>query len=83
MVYRLEAKHALRRTKRIGNANVFEAVVTRSETETRLLDDLLTFFGGGTRRVMAHLIERDQLSLEDIEDAEKRLRALKRRKGGR
>ena len=82
MVYRLEAKKALRCTKRIGNANIFEAVVSRHATEHRLLDDVLTFFGGGTKGVMAHLIETGRLTLEDIEDAEERLRALKRKKGG-
>jgi predicted transcriptional regulator len=81
MVYRLEAKKALQRTKRIGNANVFEAVVSRRATERRLLDDVLTFFGGGTKGVMAHLIDTGQLTLGDIEDAEQRVRALKRRKG--
>jgi predicted transcriptional regulator len=82
MVYRLAAKKALRCTKRIGNANVFEALASRRATERRLLDEVLTFFGGGTKGVMAHLIDTGQLTLGDIEDAEQRLRALKRRKGG-
>ena len=83
MVYRLEAKGALRCSKRIGKANVFEAVLSRRAAEHRLLDDVLTAFGGGTRRVMTHLIEMGRLTLEDVEDAEKTLRALKRKKGGR
>jgi BlaI family penicillinase repressor len=82
MVYRLEAKKALRCTKRIGNANVFEAVISRRATEKRLLDEVVAFFGGGTRRVMTHLIETGQLTLEDIEDAEKSLRAFKRKRSG-
>jgi predicted transcriptional regulator len=81
MVYRLEAKGALQCTKRIGNANVFEAVVSRLATEHKLLDDVLAFFGGGSKRVMAHLIDTGQLTLADIEDAEQRLRALDQRKG--
>ena len=81
MVYRLEAKHALRCTKRVGNANVFEAVVSRDAIEHRFLNDVLAFLGGGPKRVMAHLIDTGQLTLADIEDAEQRLRALKRRKG--
>ena len=83
MVYRLEAKHALRCTKRVGNANVFEAVVSRDAIEHRFLNDVLAFLGGGPKRVMAHLIDTGQLTLADIEDAEQRLRALKRRKGTR
>jgi BlaI family transcriptional regulator, penicillinase repressor len=80
MVYRLEAKHALRCTKRVGNANIFEAVVSRDAIEHRFLNDVLAFLGGGPKRVMAHLIDTGQLTLADIEDAEQRLRALKRRK---
>ena len=53
MVYRLEAKHALRCTKRVGNANVFEAVVSRDAIEHRFLNDVLAFLGGGPKRVMA------------------------------
>lgn len=81
MVYRLEAKHALRCVKRVGNANVFEAVVSRDALEHRLLNDVLAFLRGGPKRVMAHLIDTGQLTLSDIEDAEQRLRALKPRKG--
>ena len=42
----------------------------------------MTFFSGGMKGVMAHLIETGQLTLADVEDAEKALRALKRKKGG-
>ena len=82
IVYRLEAKGALRCAKRIGNANVFEALISRGTTERHLLDDVVRFFGGGMKGVMAHLIETGQLTLADVEDAEKALRALKRTKGG-
>src|SRR5215470_11059919 len=56
-VYRLEAKQAVRRTRKIGNAHIFEAVVTRQAAERRFLDDLLRLFGGRSQPVMAHLIE--------------------------
>ena len=82
IVYRLEAKKALRCTKRVGNANIFEAVVLRRATEHRLLDEVLAFFAGGSKGVMAHLIETGQLTLEDVEEAERRARALRRKKGG-
>ena len=36
MVARLEAKRAVRKVKKIGNAHIFEAVVTRSAAQGRL-----------------------------------------------
>src|SRR5688572_32922453 len=75
MVYRLEAKGALRRTRKIGNAHVFEATTTRESVQTRLLKELLGLFGGSARPVMAHLVEMGKISSEDIEDAQKLLRA--------
>jgi BlaI family penicillinase repressor len=74
MVYRLEAKGALRRTRKIGNAHVFEATTTRASVQTRLLKELLGLFGGNARPVMAHLVEMGKISREDIEDAQKLLR---------
>ena len=46
MVYRLEAKKAIRRVKKIGNAHIFEAMISRSAAQRRLVDELLSFFGG-------------------------------------
>ena len=76
MVYRLEAKHVVRRTGKVNNAHLFEAVVTRDAAQRRLVDDLLRMFGGRSQPVMAHLIEAGKLTLEDLEDAEKTLRRL-------
>jgi predicted transcriptional regulator len=75
MVYRLETKGALRRTKKIGNAHVFEAATSRSSVQTRLLRELLGLFGGSAKPVMAHLVEMGKISHEDIEDAQKLLDA--------
>src|ERR671924_2299075 len=74
MVYRLEAKKAVRRTKKIGNAHIFEAVVSRAAAQRRLIDELLSFFGGRSQPVMAHLIEAGKLTLEDVQEAEQLLR---------
>src|SRR5579871_2532728 len=60
-VYRLEAKKALRKVKTIGNANIFEAAVTRDAAQSRLVDDLLGLFGGHAKPVMARLIESGKL----------------------
>jgi predicted transcriptional regulator len=76
MVYRLEAKKAIRRVKKIGNAHIFEAAVTRASAQRRLIDELLAFFGGRSQPVMAHLIETGKLTLEDVQQAEQTLRKL-------
>jgi BlaI family transcriptional regulator, penicillinase repressor len=83
MVYRLEAKGAVRRVKKIGNAHVFEAAVSRDSAQRRLIDELLSFFGGRTQPVMAHLIESGRLTLEDVKEAEKALRKLSKKEGSR
>src|SRR3712207_7701862 len=56
LVYRLEEKGAVRRVKKAGNADVFEPVVTRRATVRRLVDELLGFFGGSPRTLMAQLV---------------------------
>jgi|SRR5215831_67045 len=76
MVYRLEAKKAVHRAKKISNAHIFEATITRGSAEKRLIDDLLGLFGGRTQPVMAHLIESGKLTMQDIKDAERALREL-------
>jgi BlaI family penicillinase repressor len=78
-VYRLEAKKAVRRVKKVGNFHIFEAAVSRTAAQRRLVDDLLALFGGRTQPVMAHLIESGKLTLEDIKEAEKILRRLARK----
>ena len=76
MLYRLEAKNAVRRSKKIGNAHIFEAVVSRNAAQGRLIDELLALFGGRAQPLMSHLIESGQLTLDDIEEARKTLRGL-------
>jgi predicted transcriptional regulator len=76
MVYRLEAKKALRRAKKIGNAHIFEATISREAAQRRLVDEFLSFFGGRMQPVMAHLIEAGNLSPKDVADAEKLLKDL-------
>ena len=78
MVYRLEAKKALRRARKIGNAHIFEAVISRDTAKARLVDEFLSLFGGRMQPVMAQLIEAGNLSSKDVADAEKLLRELSR-----
>jgi BlaI family penicillinase repressor len=75
-VYRLEGKKVLRCVKRISNANIFEAVISRSDAQRRLVDDLLSLFGGRAKPVMARLVESGTLTLEDVKEAEQALRRL-------
>jgi BlaI family transcriptional regulator, penicillinase repressor len=75
-VYRLEAKRAVRRVKKIGNAHIFEALVSRGAAQRKLVDELLALFGGRTQPVMAHLVESGKLTLADVREAEKALRKL-------
>jgi len=79
-IYRLEGKKAVRRVKKISNAHIFEAVVSRNAAQRRLIDELLGLFGGRTQPVMAHLIESGKLTLDDVQEAEKTLRELAREK---
>lgn len=73
IVYRLEEKGAVRRVKKVGNAHIFEAIVTRKAAHGRLIDELLNVFGGSPRSLMAQLVETGQLTLEDIKSLEKTL----------
>ncbi|MCX7280245.1 MAG: BlaI/MecI/CopY family transcriptional regulator [Alphaproteobacteria bacterium] len=84
MVYRLETKKALRRVRKIGNAHIFEAVISRDAAKARLVDEFLSMFGGRMQPVMAQLIEAGNLSSKDVADAEKLLRdlAVKKKKEG-
>lgn len=78
-VYRLlEGKKAVKIVKRISNANIFDAAITRDDAGRRLFDDLLALFGGRTKPVMAHLVKTGQLTLADIQEAERALRQYRK-----
>jgi predicted transcriptional regulator len=79
-VYRLEEKGAVRRVRKIGNAHIFEAALSRQDASDRLIDDLLSIFGGRTQPVMAQLAESGKLTLDDIREAEKLIRDFEREK---
>lgn len=74
MIYRLEEKKAVRRVKKIGNAHVFEPLVTQKSVYRRLIDDLVEVFGGRAEPVMSYLAESGKLTLADIREAEKVLK---------
>ena len=76
-VYRLlEGKKAVKIVRRISNANIFDAAISRDDAGQRLMDDVLALFGGRTKPVMAHLVESGKLTLEDVKEAEQAIRRL-------
>jgi BlaI family transcriptional regulator, penicillinase repressor len=75
-VYRLEGKKAVRRVRKIGNAHIFEAIVPRDVARLRLLDEILSFFGGRAQPMMAELAEAGKLTLDDVRELEKTIRKL-------
>ena len=81
MIYRLESKKAVRRVKKVGNAHVFEAVVSRAGAQHRIIDELLSFFGGKSQPVVARLIETGHLTRDDVKEAEQLLRELEKKDG--
>jgi predicted transcriptional regulator len=81
LVYRLEAKKAVRRVKKVGNAHIFEAVITRAGAEHRLIDDFLQLFGGKTQPVISRLIETGRLTLDEVKQAEELLKELEKKDG--
>jgi BlaI family penicillinase repressor len=75
-VYRLEGKKAVRRVRKISNAHIFEPIVARDVTRHRLLDEILSFFGGRAQPMMAQLAEAGKLTLEDVRELEKAMKKL-------
>lgn len=75
---RLEEKGAVRRTRKIGNAHLFEAALTKQRMYERLVDELLDFFGGSPEPLVSHLVESGKLTLEDLKQVEEQLRKGKR-----
>jgi BlaI family transcriptional regulator, penicillinase repressor len=80
MVYRLERKKAVRRAKKISNAHIFEATISRDAAQGRFIDELLGMFGSRMQPLMSHLIESGKLTLKDVKEAEETLRRLAKKK---
>jgi len=75
-LYRLERKKAVQRIDRVGNADIFEAVISEASAQRSLIDDLLALLGGRAQPLVTHLIDTGRLSLDDVRQAEKRLLEL-------
>ncbi len=63
---RLEEKQAVVRTKKIGNAFIFEPIISQKTICQTVVKTLLDLFGGSTKPLMAHLIETGNVTLDDI-----------------
>jgi len=79
LLTRLEAKKAVRRAKKIGNAHIYEPLVTRDATQRLLVEELLAFFGGRAVPLLSHLIETGQITLHDVDEARKALKKESKR----
>jgi predicted transcriptional regulator len=66
LVYRLEAKGALRKVKKIGNAQLFEPAIDQSQYRSGLVRDLLELFGGSPRLLVSDLLETGTITLRDL-----------------
>jgi BlaI family penicillinase repressor len=79
-VYRLEAKQAVRRVRKISNAHIFEPTIARDVARHRLLDEILSLFGGRAQPMMAQLAEAGELTLDDVRDLEKTIKKIEQEK---
>ena len=82
LVYRLEEKGALRKVKKIGNAQLFEPAMDQREHRTRLVRDLLELFGGSPRLLVSNLLESGTISLRDLKALQDLAVSRRRTRGG-
>lgn len=73
IISRLEEKNIVRRVKKIGNAYIYEPLISRLEAQRDYVAELLDLFGDSAQPLMAHLVETGKLSLADIREMEKML----------
>ena len=82
LVYRLEEKGALRKVKKIGNAQLFEPAIDQKQFRSRLVRDLLDIFGGSPRLLVSNLVETGEITLKDLKALQSAARTAKRTRGG-
>jgi len=78
-MYRMELKKVIRRVRKVGNFYIFAALVTRDAAQQRLVDELVSLFGGRSQLVMSHLVKSGKLSVQDVREAEKELLKLEKK----
>ncbi len=75
-LYRMEAKQVVARAKKIGNSLIFTPMISEIAAQRRLIDELLSLFGGRIQPVVAHLVNSGKFTSDDVKEAQKLLRAL-------
>ena len=80
LVYRLEAKGAVRKLRKIGNAHIFVPVISREDAQRRLVSDFLDLFSGSAGPVISQLAEAGRVTREDLRDLEKILEQRRSRR---
>ena len=70
LVYRLEEKGALRKVKKIGNAQLFAPAVDETQYRRGLMRELLALFGGSPRLLVSDLLDTGALTLKDLKALE-------------
>jgi BlaI family penicillinase repressor len=84
LVYRLEQKGALRRVRKIGNAQLFEPAIDQRQFRSGLVRDLLELFGGSPRLLVSNLLETGTITLKDLKALQGALPGkVTRRRGGK
>ena len=68
-----------RRTSKVSNAHVFEALVSRDSAQHRMIDDLVALFGGRRLPIVTHLIESGKLTREELREAKAAFRKATKR----
>jgi BlaI family transcriptional regulator, penicillinase repressor len=81
LVYRLEEKGAVRKVKKIGNAQLFEPAINQRQYRGRLVRDLLDLFGGSPRLLVSNLLEDGTLTLRDLKALQSAARTDKNGRG--
>src|SRR5262245_38852003 len=66
LVHRLEQKGAVRRVRKIGNAQLFEPVLGQREYRRGVVRELLELFGGSPRLLVSSLLETGTITLKDL-----------------
>jgi len=70
LVHRLEQKGAVRRVKKIGNAQLFEPALGEREYRRGVVRELLGLFGGSPRVLVSNLLETGMITLKDLKALE-------------
>jgi BlaI family penicillinase repressor len=74
IIYRLEEKGAVKRAKKIGNAHIFEPLVTRQSTLGAMIDAFIGTLGGSHEPLVQHLVESGKISSAELKQMERLLK---------